>query len=146
MNKINAALFVVLSALILSACKKKSPQVKEVKDKDLTMQVRVLENTAGSTSSLDYAIRLIPGKTLDATLDNKTKTALCYGMDSCFYLLADNKKVYSNIVQPIANGVSGSYEYMLSFESTDLKSGKRSLVYQDRYLNHKKYTLSLTEE
>jgi len=110
------------------------------------MQVKALKNASGDGASLDYAVRLLPGKALEATLDGKTKTALCYGMDSCFYLLAGGQKVYSAIVQPIANGVSGSFEYMLSFVVDDLKGGKWSLVYQDRYLNHKKYTLSLTEE
>jgi hypothetical protein len=142
-NGIKALSCCLLMAL-LQACGNRN-SVKQVKDSDMIMEVTQLKGEHADRGTFDYAVRLIPDKKLLAEKDKSYKNSLWYNMDSCFYILNGQKKVYSNIIQPIANGVNGTFEYMLSFNESDLKAGNWSLIYDDKYLDHKKYTLNLNE-
>jgi hypothetical protein len=117
-----------------------------VNDDGMTIQLRKVKNSPDDAGVLTYATRLIPEKVLLSSSDNKLNTALWYHMDSCFYLQAGERKIYAAIIQPIANGVTGTFEYLLSFDAAGMRNHRWSLVYQDKYLNHKKYTLSLESE
>ena len=128
---------------MLCACRKNGSTIKRVKDSDMVMESVQLKSKDANTGTLDYAVRIIPDKKLLADKDRSFKSSLWYSMDSCFYLMDGQRKIYSAIVQPIANGVAGTFEYMLSFNEDDLKTGNWNLIYDDRYLNHKKYTLNL---
>ncbi|WP_214073226.1 hypothetical protein [Mucilaginibacter sp. dw_454] len=132
-------LFLGAIALFMFACRQGNLSAQQIIDNDLLIQFKEIKDGQKDDATHDYAVRLIPAKKL---ISNKN-TALVYNMDSCFYIVANNKKIYSAIVQPIANGVAGSFEYLLSFNSSDLKAGKWNLIYQDRYLNHKQYSLKL---
>jgi hypothetical protein len=68
-----------------------------------------------------------------------SKTALMYRMDSCFYLQAGKKIIYAALVQPVANGLSGTFEYLVSFDSVEAEKEGYKVVYHDRYLNKAKY-------
>ncbi|SDR88900.1 hypothetical protein SAMN05216490_0136 [Mucilaginibacter mallensis] len=140
---------IVLSICLLTmllACHKNRSAVNQIKDGDMSLGISRLKNGEGNSGTLDFAIRLISNKQLLADKDKSFRNSLWYSMDSCFYLMKGQRKIYSAIVQPIANGVAGTFEYMLSFNEEDLKAGNWSLIYDDRYLNHKKYTLSVPEE
>ena len=105
-----------------------------------------MQNEPGDLTSLVYAARLIPDKIIQKKSDS-SKTKLWYKMDSCFYIQSGKNKVYAGLVQPIANGSTGSFEYMLSFDMQgDNFKKNKSLVYQDRYLNHMRYAISLENE
>lgn len=119
--------------------------VTRIRDKDIELEVKNISNGQEGPGTLNYAVRLLPDKQLLSGRDNKLTTALWYQMDSCFYLQAGSKKIYSTITQPIANGVAGSFEYYVSFEMPNSPAGKINLVYADRYINHKKYILSLPQ-
>jgi len=143
MDKRSLLLIIIGLSLAMNSCKQKISVIRQSKDQDLLLQVSRMQDEQDDPASLTYAVRLIPNKKTMAGISGKAKTALNYSMDSCFYLMKGTTKVYSAIVQPITNGVSGSFEYMLSFEDKQLKSGKWNLVYQDRYINRKKYTVML---
>lgn len=135
-------LFICLICSVASgACKQNIHSVKEIKDDGLTLQVIKTAGEPGNDHTLNYSARLIPDKGLIPEKNNKVKTELWYSMDSSFYLQSGKKKIYAEIIQPIANGLAGTYEYMVSFPGTDLRDGKWSLIYQDKYLNHRKYQM-----
>jgi hypothetical protein len=132
--------------LMLFACNGNKGSIKQVRDSDLLVQVRQMKGEQDAPNTMDYAVRITPDKKLVAGKEDSFKTSFWYSMDSCFYIMNGNTKVYSAIVQPIANGLTGSFEYMLSFGTNDLKAGNWNLIYEDKYLNHKKYTLNLNKE
>jgi len=117
-----------------------------VSDHGLTVQLMKTPSSYDGEGNISYSARLIADKELIAKTDNTVKSNLSYRMDSCFYLQAGKKKIYASLTQSIANGVSGSFEYLLSFENTGLNDGKWNLIYQDKYLNQQKYTLNLNNE
>jgi len=131
----------LFSVVFIIACNTHKGSFKEIKDHGLTIQIIKTIGEPRNDHAINYSARLVPDKGLISEKDAKVKTELWYGMDSCFYLQSGKKRVYPEIIQPIANGVAGSFEYMVSFESTDLKDGKWNLVYQDKYLNHRKYQM-----
>lgn len=128
------------------ACRQNREPIREIKDEILTVQVKKIDNREQDQHLQAFAVRLSPGKDAASTLNAQAKTALWYGMDSCFYVVDRGKKVYSTIVQPIANGVTDNFEYMLSFEITDLKAGNWNLIYADKYISHKKYIIDLSKD
>jgi hypothetical protein len=144
-NKLLSPLICFVLFTILISCKHQS-SIKELTIKGLTIQIKKMENEPGDLTSVVYAARLIPAKTIQKESDT-SKTKLWYKMDSCFYIQNGKEKIYASLVQPIANGISGSFEYMLSFDSQD-DGFKRDkiLVYQDRYLNHIKYAIGIGNE
>jgi len=117
----------------------------EVKDKDLAIQVIKIENQQNDRQDLSYAVRLTPDKHILLPGDNKMTTALWYHMDSCFYLSQGKKKIYPAIIQPIANGIGGTFEYYVAFDESIKENKPLRLVYQDKYLNKKKYEIIITD-
>ena len=128
----------------LTSCKKKEG-FTEVKRGGLTVQIRKIPGSPAS-DSFSYAARLIPDKQLLTANDIAIKTKMEYRADSTFYILRGKQKVYADLIQPVANGVAGTFEYLVSFSGSDNDSKNSTLVYQDKYLNHQKYDFSLNNE
>ena len=148
MKKINKRCLIILITgftALFTSCKSKST-VKEIKGHGLTIEVIKLSGQPGDTSTISYSARIIPDKALINDKDNKVKTALLFNMDSCFYLQAGKKKIYASLTQPVANGVAGTFEYLLSFDVSNHKDADGSLIYQDKYLNHRKYQINPDKE
>lgn len=147
MTKSNLTLCFVILPLFCSlfSCRNKT-QVQEITRDGLAIACTKIPGDPGPTATVNYSARLIPDKKL---LDKKEKglsATMWYRMDSCFYLQDGNKKLYASIIQPIANGVTGSYEYFLSFDIGQDDDRKWQLIYQDKYLNQQKYSLSLGDQ
>jgi len=138
-------IFLVMLIIPAAFSCKKAPAISAVQDSDLSLRIMKIKNSPDDKEASNYAVRLSPDKRLLAAKDNKLATDLWYRMDSCFYLQTGNQKIYATIIQPIANGITGTFEYYVSFETTEVSAGKPELVYADRYINHKKYKLSLPE-
>lgn len=139
MKKIIPVLF---SYLFLAACHNSSPKVQQISDHDLTLQVMRLDDSAAQAGSYTYKARLVLNKTLLGEQSTEAREALVYRMDSCFYIQQGINKVYASLVQPIAGGVPGTFEYLLEFNQIQ-DNGQHIFVYDDRYLNHKKYNINL---
>jgi hypothetical protein len=140
------AIIYLVFSMIFVGCKENKRSFQKLSDHDLTILVMRMPDSSGDKSTNNYAARLIPVKGLIDEKDNVIKTRLWYNMDSCFYLEAGKKKIYASLIQPIANGVAGSFEYMLSFENDARDDGNWSFIYQDKYLNKKKYALRIDKE
>jgi hypothetical protein len=128
----------------VNGCHSQQNQSLQVKDSAMTIQVMRLQNDPSDDQVYTYKARLTPQKMLLAEKNQDVKNALFYQMDSCFYLESGAKKVYASLVQPVANGISGSFEYLLQFEKANNSDNNLSFIYQDKYFNHKKYSLKLS--
>ena len=130
------------ASLFTISCKTHQNELHETSGTGIKVQIIQLKKSDGDASVVTYKARLVP----DASLLNEksliSKDAMIYKMDSCFYLQSGPEKIYASLVQPIANGVSGTFEYLLEFEMAP-GSAKPDFIYQDKYLNHKKYSLKL---
>jgi hypothetical protein len=136
----------IISIVSLLSCKHKG-KLNEIKDKDISFQVIQLKDKAEDGTGLSYKARLLPDRKLIEALTKENKEALYYRMDSCFYIQNGNNKIYAAMVQPIANGISGSYEYLLDFElDRRQKEDTINLVYRDKYINHQEYQLKIVKE
>lgn len=67
--------------------------------------------------------------------------AMQYDMDSCFYIQGEGTKSYPIYVEPIANGMRKTFEYLIGFDR-DFKKGEK-LVYVDRHRSKKNIELTL---
>lgn len=139
------ALFLFCLPAILGGCKKKDALI-EVKRDRLTIQIRRLPQDANAANEMTYAARIIPDKGLIAANDAALKTKMEYRADSTFYIRRGKQKIYADLVQPVANGVAGTFEYLVSFSGGNDDYKNRTLVYQDKYLNHQKYDFNLNNE
>lgn len=136
----------IVGFTLLSACSQRNDSFNEVRDKDIAVQIMKLENTGSNVDIMSYKVRLIPEEKLMKEKSQDVKNALWYKMDSCFYLQKGGKKIYANMVQPIANGVTGTFEYLLDFETENTSGLHGNLVYQDKYINQHQYQLKLDKE
>lgn len=136
-------LFTFLTILFFYACSHKSA-VRQTGDKDLTLQLVNISDRKVK-GDISYAARIIPGKGKYSSAGKSLKESLMYRMDSCFYLEAGKQKVYSQLTQPVANGLSGAFEYLVTFDIDNFDEHKWNFVYQDKYLNQKRYTLKLAD-
>ena len=139
MKKLACAFYLFFT---VTGCKSGHPAAREIDDRDMDVQVVLLDSTPGNGNT--YKARLIPDKKLFDEKDAVSKNAMIYKMDSCFYLQSGTKRVYASLVQPVANGITGTFEYLLEFEKNDGNSW--DFVYQDKYINHKKYSLKLNQD
>jgi hypothetical protein len=138
----NRHLLFYTALLFITSCKLHKSTPYETAGNGITLQVIQLENSPGDANVFTYKARLIPDALLLNEKNAYSKNAMMYKMDSCFYLQSGTKKIYASLVQPIANGVSGTFEYLLEFEAA-AGSNASEFVYKDKYLNQKKYSLKL---
>jgi hypothetical protein len=144
----------LIGLLMLVFCSCKTPAQKwldnltsfqRVSDGEMTIEALKAKTT--DTTTITYNIRIYPSK---QWLDNKTEqmsVQFSYGMDSCFYLNTGGLNYKPGMVQPIANGLTDCFEYLVSFDlGSAIKAGQVGLVYQDKYINRKRYTLQLNNQ
>jgi len=142
--KVNILFYSLSCLAVFASCKHAKP-LMEARDADLTVQIMAIDDSSKDEQAVSYRARLIPDKKLMEGKTREEKNSLYYQMDSCFYFTVAGVKTYAALVQPIANGVSGSYEYLLQFEKPKLiNTDTLSLVYQDKYINKKTYDVRLT--
>lgn len=138
---------IILYGLILSGCSSAKRPYGELKDKDLTFQAVLLEDKPEDTGLYTLRARITPDKLLFTRKTGEEKSRLIYGMDSCFYLQQGARRLLAAQVVPVAGGVSGTFDYLVSFKKeTPDKTGSWSLIYQDRLLNRKTYRLQLNDQ
>lgn len=117
---------------------------KETTSKTLSVQAMKMNAAPNDTNSFSYQVRIYPAK---AWLEDNAQSQninFFYHMDSCFSLKAGAKGFPPAIVQPVSNGISGCYEYLLSFNlEPSIKGRKIELVYQDKFIDGRKYSLQL---
>lgn len=118
--------------------------LRQTGDKELTVQLADISSPAVA-GDLSFAARIIPDREKFGTSLKRSKENLLYRMDSCFYLQKGAVKVYSQLTQTVANGLSVSFDYLVTFDIDHFDEQKWNFIYLDKYLNKKKYTIKLTD-
>ena len=136
-------LFTFLVFLFFYSCADKGT-LRQAGDKELTIQLANISDKEVN-NDISYAARITPAKRLFTAAGKSAKENLMYRMDSCFYLQKGGTKVYAQLTQQVANGLSGTFEYLVTFDTVNFDEHKWSFIYQDKYLNKRKYTLKLTD-
>lgn len=144
MKALKKVVIVVFLITFFYSCKH-GGRLVEAGDKDMSVQLIRLDNNGGNDGGLSYKVRLIPDKKLLQGKGREERNKLLFKMDSCFYLVNGVQKIYASMVQPVANGVGDTYEYLLVFDEK-LNPDSLTMVYQDKYISQKSYTLKLVKE
>ena len=109
----------------------------------MTVQLMKMDASDSAGAALTYKARLIPTKKLMEAKNDDAKAGMLYRMDSCFYLQDHGRKIYASMIQPVQNGVSGTFEYLLEFEPVTTSTKGLRMVYKDKYINQHTYSLPL---
>lgn len=133
---------IAAACLMLFACKEKNLSFQEAKGRNLTVQIMKINNNQDK-SEMIYQVRLLPDKSIMEKLTAEKRNEIWYRMDSCFYIKTKDAKISANLVQPIANGQTQNFEFMLSFLVDNAITDSSTLVYQDKYLNKETYNFKL---
>ena len=129
----------VLLWVVFDSCRK---QVTVYQGGD--QYVRVALAKVSSKSDEDaYKLRVSIIKKAAIDSLQSAKEAMLYRMDSCLYEQIGGQKQYPTMIQPVANGLSGVYDYLIVL-GHDIDDGEKqpALYYQDKYLTKKLYRLS----
>jgi len=138
--------------LLLAAMSCKTPKekwldgltgYKEIKSKSMVLQLMRMERK-NDTSVLDYKVRIYPAKSWTEQAGPVDINHLNYQVDSCFSLKAGKAAHSPAFVQPVASGVTGCFEYLVSFAlDSTVKMKTLQLVYTDKYIDGHTYSLDL---
>jgi hypothetical protein len=116
----------------------------ESHDKTLSLEAVWIRPQDDDTSSVTYKIRLYPSREWLDRAGNTGATELNYRQDSSFLLRQGKHDFAPVLFQPVNNGIAGSFEYLVSFDLVKaMQAGRLQLVYHDRFISGKPYTLNL---
>jgi len=111
---------------------------------DTTESVEILKLKPADTSSLNYSVRIYPGKQWLTDKKDEQSVEMNYQMDSCIYIRNGGKTFNAAMIQPIANGLTNCFEYLVSFDlEPGMKGPRPAMVYQDKFISKKQYTFQL---
>lgn len=132
-------ILMVFIGMVLPCCNRE-PGMAKVSDGELNIQAMRIGKLADDVA---YAVRIYPKKEI-LEANKAVSKNMMYGTDSCFYLTYKKSRIYPVSITCIANGIPGSFEYLVSYEGFVLpEPATRNLFYKDKYINKKDYQLSL---
>lgn len=140
--RISCAFFCFLSC----ACSNRDLYYGTASDKTITVEITRMTDPPGEEGKMmTFKARLTPSKTAEQSFSKEVRNALLYGMDSCFYIQSNGVPLYPALVQNVASGVKGKYEFLLEFDRPTMKKDSLLFIYSDRYITRKKYHLNYNE-
>lgn len=128
-------LICVAIGLLFMGCSKNKTAAE--KDDRLSVQAIALSS---EDSALTYKVRVYPNPNWEGNKEELIKK-MNYDVDSCFYMLANNKIQYPESILPVANGMATNFEYIISFTNAPKLPLETVLVYHDKYISQKDYKL-----
>ncbi|MDB5146545.1 MAG: hypothetical protein JWQ57_565 [Mucilaginibacter sp.] len=137
MKKIGG-LKLLMIILLIQGCKTDETG-KTITDKGLTISMSAVKDAAGDNKGLAFKAMLVPSATLIADSGKALNLAMTFKNDSAFFIEKNGEKIFAAMVQPVANGIKGSFEYLILFNPVQ-QTDTLSVVYQDKFLNKKRYT------
>jgi len=143
MKKVKTEIRLFAAAMLALCAGCSRPKVYQTADDQLALQIAKLGNDDDSVSTFKVRLRLLSPVLTELAKDNNE--AMYYRADSCFYLSDGNRKVYPLMLQPIANGASYTYEYLISFPQKYAGHVPVNLTYQDHYFNRRTYSTPITD-
>ncbi|WP_439697093.1 hypothetical protein ACFGVS_01025 [Mucilaginibacter sp. AW1-7] len=118
---------------------------REVRSATLSLQALRMKESARDTAELNYKVRIYPSRAwLGANSRNGRAADFYYHMDSAFTVKYGNQTMQPQLVQPVANGLSTCFEYLVTIAVTPgLKMKTLSILYRDRFIDGKTYEMNL---
>lgn len=112
------------------------------------MQALRVRPATDDTTELSYKVRIYPSKSWLANNHSTESTGnFYYRMDSAFTMKYGSQTMRPQLVQPVANGLSNCFEYLISMEITPgIKMKHISILYQDKFIDGKQYTMDLNRQ
>ncbi|MES2061780.1 MAG: hypothetical protein V4456_07660 [Bacteroidota bacterium] len=138
--KVSKYLIPMAIAYVLISCGHRSEGYQHVGDSDLAFQV--LPGSKGATGSTrgTYLFRIIPSAARYEALSAHLRDSLVLHMDSSFHAEIHGRTISPLYVQNIPNGIKGTFEFMADFDLNKAETGDTlQIIYQDKYINEKKY-------
>ncbi|MGN6639752.1 MAG: hypothetical protein ACTHJ8_12635 [Mucilaginibacter sp.] len=140
-----------LLLLLLTSCKTPVERwldgmvdFKQVKGKELIIQAARLKAKIEDTTMLNYKVRIYLGHAAQENSAADGSINFNYHVDSAFYVRVAGSKAQPVMIQPVNNGISGCYEYLLMMDINKFNRLKKlQLVYQDKFIDGKQYTINL---
>ncbi|MFI5160461.1 MAG: hypothetical protein ACHQHN_04250 [Sphingobacteriales bacterium] len=115
----------------------------EVKGNAYKIQAARITTGIEDTTTLNYKVRIYLGKAVTSKGYDESVN-FYYHMDSCFLVRTMGGNELPVLVQPVNNGISGCYEYLVSMDiSKAMRLKKLELIYQDKFIDGKRYILNL---
>ena len=151
-NNMKRKACILLTVAVMLVCCKSPTQrwfdhlaaFKETGNKKLSIRIMKMKTASADTNTISYQVRIYPSRSWLESNGQSQNINFFYHMDSCFFLQAGAKNVPPALLQPVSNGISGCYEYLLTFNSEPaVKGHKIELVYQDKFIDGRKYSLQL---
>jgi hypothetical protein len=144
---------IVLMFLMLASCKTATERWlsgladnKELQAGNFSLEMMKVKPASADTTSLNYKIRIYPSKQWAESKTSEQKAGMYYGMDSCFSLQAGKKNLKPSLFQPVNNGIANCYEYLISFEVSEIiKSTHVELLYHDKLIDGKQHIIELNK-
>ena len=124
-----------LIILIVESCRTNVNQYRDTGDDVLQFSVIGVANPPESNRV--FKVRISSSLKLNEVSRQKQMTR----MDSAFYYISNNIKIYPLAVESVANGIDNSFEYLVYFPP--LKNGSAQLVYESAHINNRIYKISL---
>lgn len=143
----------MLVALLAISCKTPTErwlsglaEYSQLQSASIKMEVMKMD-TKNDTTILNYRVRIYPDKKWLENNPRNLVSEMNYETDSCFFIKAGGAKCSPGFVQPVANGIKGCYEYLISFNvDNKLKMRSLNLVYTDKYIDRQTHTLNLDKK
>ena len=112
---------------------------------NLTLQVYLMPEEAGDKGALSFRVRVIPSQTLITSMSKAIRNSMWYGVDSSFFIRSGKVIIKAAMVQPVADGVNGSFQYLVMFDDIHTQSDKDRLLFLDRYLSKRTYAVKIND-
>ncbi|WP_316800442.1 hypothetical protein [Pedobacter frigidisoli] len=137
----NITILIIL--LSLGSCKLKNPSAEQV-DNDLHIQV--MKQVSHPDSISEYRVRIFTKKEQEKSLALALNKQMQFYADSLFYLTHHGSETYPDMVIPVSTSVANCYEYVLLFSPHEaIGESEPLLIYHDKYINGKTYTLRIKQ-
>ena len=131
---------IILILIMISCACKSTNNVMQVSDQQIALQVVSLDE---SDNEVSFKARVVvTSKDLVAKLSSAIAQKMTYQSDSIFYITNGKQKIFPALIQPVANGVANTFEYLIDFDCRLPEKGL-VMVYSDQYLTKKTYQLIL---
>jgi hypothetical protein len=123
------------------ACKRPDPGLRLVTYSGFNLHLINIKSADSATTA--YKVRVILTETkLKEQVTSEITHGLLYNTDSLFYIQESKRKVYPILIQPVANGVANTFEYLIDFDKKE-NEADASMIYHDKYLTKKDYRVKL---
>jgi hypothetical protein len=140
-RRILGFLIVVAHSLTSNSCGPKN-KVNTLQKDNIVVEVKQLGEGnyfSGTGSESVYDIRI---STVNPELFAQvSQGSMWFKMDSCFWITENGENFYPEIIEPVANGLKNSFEYVVHFNRSF--DNNANLFFKDTFINNKTYRVAL---